>query len=91
MINSFLMSALAHLVQAIIGSGIFKEIQNLVELELTTDKSGVDKAAAVKASLNSIQGDLGVAVKSTAGWALNLGIETAVAVANTKLGVPAVK
>jgi hypothetical protein len=91
MINSFLMSALAHLVQAIIGSGVFQEIENLVALELSTDKSGAEKAAAVKASLNAAQGDLGTAVKGTAGWALNLGIETAVAVANTKLGVPAVK
>jgi hypothetical protein len=91
MINSFLMGALAHLVQAIIGSGVFQEIQNLVQLELSSDKSGPEKAAAVQASLKAAQGELGDAVKSTAGWALNLGIETAVAQANTKLGVPAVK
>lgn len=90
MINSFLMSALAHLVQAIIGSGIFQEIQNLVQLELSTTKSGPEKAAAVKAGLKAAQGELGDAVKSTAGWALNLGIETAVALAKTKLGNPAV-
>jgi hypothetical protein len=91
MINSFLMSALAHLVQAIIGSGVFQEIENLVALELSTDKSGAEKAAAVKVGLNAAQGELGDAVKGTATWALNLGIETAVAVANTKLGNPAVK
>lgn len=85
------MSALAHLVQAIIGSGVFQEIQNLVQLELSNDKSGPEKAAAVQAGLKAAQGELGDAVKSTAGWALNLGIETAVAQANTKLGVPAVK
>ena len=85
------MSALAHLVQAIIGSGVFQEIENLVALELSTDKSGAEKAAAVKVGLNAAQGELGDAVKGTATWALNLGIETAVAVANTKLGNPAVK
>ena len=90
MINSFLMSALSHLVQAIIGSGIFQEIQNLVAVEFSTDKSGPEKAAAVKAGLTAAQGELGAAVKGTATWALNLGIETAVAVANTKLGIPAV-
>ena len=91
MINSFLMSALAHLVQAIIGSGVFAEIERLVQLELSTDKTGPEKAAAVKASLQAAQGDLGAAAKNTAGWALNLGIETAVAAVNTKLGVPATK
>ena len=89
MINSFLMSALAHLVQAIIGSGVFQEIERLVNLELSTDKSGAEKQAAVNASLKAAQGDLGGAIKGTASWALNLGIETAVAQANTKLGVPA--
>jgi hypothetical protein len=91
MINSFLMSALAHLVQAIIGSGVFQEIENLVALEFSTDKSGAEKALAVKKGLNEAQGELGDAVKSTATWALNLGIETAVATANTKLGIPAIK
>ena len=91
MINSFLMSALAHLVQAIIGSGVFQEIENLVKLEMSSDKSGAEKAAAVQAGLKAAQGDLGDAIKGTAGWALNLGIETAVAAANTKLGNPAVK
>lgn len=91
MINSFLIGALAHLVQAIIGSGVFQEIQNLVQMELSTDKTGPEKAAAVQAGLKAAKGELGDAVKSTAGWALNLGIETAVAAANTKLGVPAVK
>ncbi len=90
MINSFLMSALAHLVQAIIGSGVFQEIENLVKLEMSSDKSGAEKAAAVQAGLKAAQGDLGDAIKGTAGWALNLGIETAVAKVNTTLGVPAV-
>ena len=89
MINSFLMSALAHLVQAIIGSGVFAEIERLVQIELGNDNSGAEKQAAVKASLQAAEGDLGSAVKGTAGWALNLGIETAVAAANTKLGNPA--
>ena len=91
MINSFLMSDLAHLVQAIIGSGVFSEIQRLVQLELNADKTGAEKQAAVHASLQAAQGDLGTAVKGTAVWALNLGIETAVAQVNTKLGVPVTK
>jgi hypothetical protein len=91
MINSFLMSAIAHLVQAIIGSGVFTEIERLVQLELSTDKTGPEKQAAVQASLKAAQGDLGNAVRGTAGWALNLGIETAVAVVNTKVGIPATK
>ena len=91
MINSFLLAILSHAVQAIIGSGVFAEIERLVQLELGTDKSGPEKAAAVKESLKAAEGDLGTAAKSTAGWALNLGIETAVAVVNTKLGVPAIK
>jgi len=89
MINSFLMAILSHAVQAIIGSGVFQEIERLVQLELATDKSGAEKSAAVKASLKAAEGDVGSAVKGTASWALNLGIETAVAAANTKLGVPA--
>jgi hypothetical protein len=91
MINSFLMTILSHAVQAIIGSGVFQEIERLVQLELSTDKSGAEKQAAVQASLKAAEGDLGAAVKGTAGWALNLGIETAVAAANTKLGNPAIK
>ena len=89
MINSFLLAILSHAVQAIIGSGIFAEIEKLVEAELSTDKTGAEKQAAVQASLKAAQGDLGVAVKGTASWALNLGIETAVATVNTKLGIPA--
>ena len=89
MINSFLMAILSHAVQAIIGSGVFAEIERLVTLELSTDKTGAEKSAAVHESLKAAQGDLGNAVKGTATWALNLGIETAVAQANTKLGVPA--
>lgn len=91
MINTFLMAILSHAVQAIIGSGVFAEIERLVELEVSTDKSGADKAAAVKASLIAMEGDVGTAAKGTASWALNLGIETAVAAVNTKLGVPATK
>jgi len=91
MINTFLMAILSHAVQAIIGSGVFAEIERLVELEVSTDKSGADKAAAVKASLTAMEGDVGTAAKGTASWALNLGIETAVAAVNTKLGVPATK
>jgi len=91
MINTFLMAILSHAVQAIIGSGVFAEIERLVELEVSTDKLGADKAAAVKASLTAMEGDVGTAAKGTASWALNLGIETAVAAVNTKLGVPATK
>jgi hypothetical protein len=84
MINSFLLAILSHAVQAIVGSGVFAEIEKLVEAELSTDKSGEEKKAAVQASLDAIQGDLGVAVKGTAKWALNLGIETAVALVKNK-------
>jgi hypothetical protein len=87
MINAFLMTILSHAVQSIIGSGVFQEIERLVMIELgSTGKTGAEKQAAVQASLKAAQGDLGVAVRSTAGWALNLGIETAVAQVNTKMG-----
>ena len=91
MINTFLMTILSHAVQAIIGSGVFAEIERLVQLELSTYKTGAEKAAAVKASLQAAEGDVGTAAKNTAGWALNLGIETAVAAVNTKLGISATK
>jgi hypothetical protein len=91
MINSLLMSLLNYVVKAIIGSGVFNEIKTLVQLEFSSNKTGDEKKAAVQAALNAIKGDLGIVVKSTAVWALNLGIETAVAQVNTKLGVPAVK
>ena len=90
MINAFLMALLQQAVKAIIGSGLFAEIKHLVALQFSTDKTGAEKQAAVKASLQAAQGDLGVAVKSTAQWAINLGIEAAVAKANTTAGVPAV-
>lgn len=90
MINTFLLAILSHAVQAILGSGIFAEIERLVEIELNSTATGAEKQAAVKAGLAAAQGDLGVALKGTAGWALNLGIETAVAAVNTKLGNPAV-
>jgi hypothetical protein len=84
MINSFLLAILSHAVQAIIGSGVFAEIEKLVEAELSTDKTGDEKKAAVQAGLQAAEGDLGVAVKSSAVWALNLGIETAVAIVKNK-------
>lgn len=84
MINSFLLAILSHAVQAIIGSGVFSEIEKLVEAELSTDKTGEEKKASVQASLDAIQGDLGDSVKGTAKWALNLGIETAVAIVKNK-------
>lgn len=90
MINSFLMALLQQAVKAIIGSGLFAEIKNLVALEFSSNKTGAEKQAAVKASLEAAQGDLGVAVKATAQWAINLGIEVAVAKANTSAGLPAV-
>ena len=89
MINSFILAILSHAVQAIIGSGVFAEIENLVQIELSNTKSGAEKAASVKASLTSIKSEVGDAARNTAGWALNLGIETAVAQVNTKLGIPA--
>lgn len=69
---------------------MFAEIEALVLAEVSTTKTGAEKSAAVKAGLANVQGELGGVIKSTASFALNLGIETAVAVANTKLGVPAV-
>jgi tRNA A37 N6-isopentenylltransferase MiaA len=89
MINAFLMALLQQAVKAIIGSGLFAEIKNLVALQFSTNKTGAEKQAAVKASLEAAQGDLGVAVKATAQWAINLGIETAVAKVNTAAGLPA--
>ena len=87
MINAFLMTILTHAVQAIIGSGLFQEIERLVMIELgSTGKTGAEKQAAVKASLKAAQGDIATAANSTATWALNLGIETAVAQINTKMG-----
>ena len=91
MINSLLISLLNYVVKAIIGSGVFNEIKTLVQLEFSSNKTGDEKKAAVQASLTAIKGDLGTIINSTAVWALNLGIEAAVAQANTKLGVPAVK
>jgi hypothetical protein len=90
MLNAVLMTLLQHIVSSLLGSGLFQEIERLVQLELSTDKSGPEKAAAVKASLTAAKGDLESVVHSTSGWALNLGIETAVAVLNQKIGVPAV-
>ena len=91
MLNAVLMTLLQHIVSSLLGSGLFQEIERLVQLELSTDKSGPEKAAAVKASIASVKGDLKDVAQSTAGWALNLGIETAVAVAKQKLGEPAAK
>ncbi|CAB4122173.1 hypothetical protein UFOVP26_108 [uncultured Caudovirales phage] len=90
MINSILLSLLNYVVKAIIGSNVFNEIKTLVQLEFSSNKSGDEKKAAVQASLNAIKGELGVVVQNTASWALNLGIEAAVAAVNTKAGVPAV-
>ena len=89
MINAFLMSILTHAVQAIIGSGVFQEIERLVLIELSNTKTGAEKAASVKEGLKNVKGELGTALTGTANWELNLGIETAVASINTKLGQPA--
>lgn len=83
-----LISTLAHLVAAILQSGVFDEIQKLVELEMNSNKTNAEKLQAVKDALKNVGGELGNAIRSTAGWAINLGIETAVAKAKTKAGVP---
>ena len=89
MVNAFLMTILSHAVQSIIGSGLFQEIERLVMIELgSTGKTGAEKQAAVKASLKAAQSDIATAANNTASWALNLGIETAVAQINTKMGQP---
>jgi hypothetical protein len=90
MINSILLSLLNYVIKAIIGSNVFNEIKNLVQIEFSTDKTGAEKKAAVEASIKAIKGEVGVIVQNTASWALNLGIEAAVATINTKAGIPAV-
>ena len=56
MINAFLMSILTHAVQAIIGSGVFQEIERLVLIELSNTKTGAEKAASVKEGLKNVKG-----------------------------------
>lgn len=83
-----LMSVLAHVVSQIFASGVFAEIQKLVEAEVNTTKTPAEKQKAVKDGLSAIKGDLGEVIRSTATWAINLGIETAVAQVKVKLGTP---
>lgn len=80
------MSTLVHLVSAIFASGVFAEIEKLVMAQMDTNKTPAEKQKAVKDGLASVKGELGDAIKSTANWALNLGIEVVVATTKVKLG-----
>lgn len=86
-----LMTVLVHVVTTIFASGVFGEIQKLVEAQMNTTKTPAQKQQAVKDGLAAIKGDLGDVIRSTASWAINLGIETAVAQAKVKLGTPVSK
>jgi len=86
---NFFLEAVQHFVSALIGSGLVAQIQTLVAAEFNTAKTGAEKKQAVVDGIANLKGDLGVAAKNTAGWALNLGIETAVAKVNVQAGVPA--
>jgi hypothetical protein len=84
---SFLLQAATHFVQVLIGTGVFTEIENLVAAQVNSGLTGAQKKQAVHDGLAAIGGDAGTAIKNTATWALNLGIETAVAAINVKSGV----
>ena len=86
---NFLLTAAEHFVAALIGSGLSGQIQTLVAAEVNTDKTGAEKKQAVTDGLNALTGDLKTALSSTASWALNLGIEVAVAKVNIAAGVTA--
>jgi len=88
-ILNFLLTAAEHFVSALIGSGLFAQIQTLVASQFDANTTGAQKKQAVTDGLHALTGDLKTAFGSTAQWALNLGIEVAVAKVNLDKGVPA--
>jgi len=77
--NKWVTAALLRIVGMLVDGKVLDEILRLVQTYFSETLSGPEKRDAVEQELRVLRGEVGEAVRETAGYLINLAIEAAVA------------